>query len=223
MRVLRHVDLTLPLGPDAVVYPGDPRPRFTPASSLSEDGFVVHEVTVGSQSGTHVDAPSHVAAGGASVDRLEVGLFAGPGVLVDATAAGAGQPIGWDVFEPVAPRLGPGVLVLLHTGWVRHYGTPAWFAHPHLDPDACARVLATGVRTVLLDAPSIDPHGDDALPCHHLVADAGGVIGENLTGLDRVSWPDPFVVALPIPLTGLDGAPVRAVAFELAADPPEAS
>jgi len=108
--------------------------------------------------------------------------------------------------------------VLIHTGWARHYGTPAYFDHPFLHPDAVRRMLDRGVRTFCIDAPSIDPTPDHELAAHLLVADAGGVIGENFRNLELVDWPDPFVSCLPIKLEGADGAPVRAVAMELDGD-----
>ena len=103
-------------------------------------------------------------------------------------------------------------MVLLHTGWARHYGTPAYFDHPFLHPDTVLHLLGSGVRTFCIDAPSIDPTPDTFLRAHLLIADAGSIIGENFRNLDLVDWSDPFVSCLPIKLAGADGAPVRAVA-----------
>jgi kynurenine formamidase len=77
------------------------------------------------------------------------------------------------------------------------------------------------VRTICIDAINLDETPDDdhpgeGFPVHHLIARAGGVIGENLRHLERVDWADPFVMCLPIALEAADGAPVRAVAVELA-------
>jgi len=74
------------------------------------------------------------------------------------------------------------------------------------------------VRTFCIDAPSIDPTPDSSLAAHLLVADAGGVIGENFRNFELVDWPDPFVSCLPIKLVDADGAPVRAVAMQLDRD-----
>jgi len=122
----------------------------------------------------------------------------------------------------VADRLGEGVVVLLHTGWSRHYGTPAYFDNPFLDAGACRRILDSGVRTICIDAINLDETPDDdhpgeGFPVHHLIAGAGGVIGEILRRLEDVDWGDPFVMCLPIALEAADGAPVRAVAVELQA------
>jgi kynurenine formamidase len=142
---------------------------------------------------------------------------------VDARDAGPRGRITWEYVEPVASLIGPETIVLLHTGWAAAYGTPDYFAHPFLDADACRRLLERGVRTFCVDAINLDETPDDdhpgeGFPVHHLIARAGGVIGENLRNLDLVDWPDPFVLCLPIRLAGADGAPVRAVAVQFSAD-----
>ena len=60
------VDLSHPLDDDTPVYPGDPVARFEPATTISEHGYNVLHVRMGSQTGTHVDAPSSRKWNGAS-------------------------------------------------------------------------------------------------------------------------------------------------------------
>lgn len=221
MRVLRIVDLSVPVGPGTVIYPGDPEPALTVHSTIERDGFNLLDVHLGSQTGTHVDAPFHFEESGARIDELDLTLFTGPGVVVDATGMGPRGVVTWDHIEPVADRIDPGTIVLLHTGWDEHYGTPAYFENPYLDADACRRLLELGVRTIGLDALNLDETPDEehpgvGFPCHHLIADLGGVIIENLRGLGDIDFADPFVSVLPIRLEAADGAPVRAVAVELA-------
>lgn len=215
MRVRRIVDLSVPVGPDTPVYPGDPEPRLTPHATLRRDGYNLLALHLGSQTGTHVDAPYHVRADGSRVDALDLALCTGPATVLDLRGRPPHAPITPDQLGPDTP-LRP--IVLLHTGWARHYGTPAYFDHPFLHPDAVRHLLDRGVRTFCVDAPSIDPTPDSSLPAHLLVAAAGGVIGENFRNLERVDWPDPFVSCLPVKLVDGDGAPVRAVAIELDGD-----
>ncbi|WP_380169202.1 cyclase family protein [Jannaschia sp. R86511] len=229
-RVVALVDLSVPVGPGTAVYPGDPEPRLQVHSSIAREGFNLLSVSMGSQTGTHVDAPYHVLASGRSVDEVDLGRFAGPGVVVDATGLPPRGRITRDHLDPVRERIGPGVVVLLRTDWSAHRGRPGYFDHPFLDPDACRELLAAGVRTIGIDAISLDethldgpagadPAGPPALPCHHLVAAAGGVIAENLTDLVRLErLRDPLVCLFPVRLTGADGAPVRAVALQLSVD-----
>ncbi|WP_345474976.1 cyclase family protein [Actinoallomurus oryzae] len=220
MHVRRIVDLSVPLSASTQIYPGDPVPRIEPAATIEADGFNLLSLRLGSQTGTHVDAPYHFRADGARIDEMDLSLFAGEGAVIDVTGLAPRARITWESIAPAAGRLGPGVIALLHTGWPDRYGTPAYFDHPFLDADACRRMLGLGVRTFLLDFPNIDEtpdaaHPGEGFPAHRLIAAAGGVIGENLRGFEQIDF-TPFVSCLPLRLAGADGAPVRAVAMDLA-------
>jgi kynurenine formamidase len=220
MRVNRVVDLSVPVDGGTVVYPGDPVPRFEVHSRIEGQGFNLLEIHLGSQSGTHVDAPYHFEEQGLRIDEVPVDRFVGPGVVVDATGLPARGEITWEHVAPVADRIEPGVIVLLRTGWSAHYGHEEYFEHPYLTADACRRMLELGARSFCIDAINIDETPDDehpgvGFPCHHLISRADGVIGENFR-LDRLPDGEFLVACTPVRLTGADGAPVRAVAIELA-------
>lgn len=149
MRVRNVIDLCVPVDAGTVVYPGDPKPRFEQHSTIEADGFNLLEIHLGSQSGTHVDAPYHFEPDGLRIDEVPLDRFAGPGVVVDATDLGPRGEITWDHVAPVADRLEAGVVVLLRTGWSRHYGTPG------------------------------EDHPGVGFPCHHLISGLDGIIGEN--------------------------------------------
>ena len=59
-------------------------------------------------------------------------------------------------------------------------------------------------------------HPGLGFPVHHLVAEAGGVICENLTNLEAIGDDEAWISLLPIALARADGAPVRAVAVRFA-------
>jgi len=219
MQISRIVDLSFPLGPSTVTYPGDPRPEFRTHSTVERDGFNLLEVHMGSQTGTHIDAPRHFVDGAAVVEDLPLNRFVGRGVVVDATGLPPRGRIELAHVEPVLDHLDAATLVLIRADWEQHYGTPLWFAHPYLDSAACQAILATGARTILMDVMNIDETPDDdhpgeGFPCHHLIAAVDGVIGENLRGFGAIDWVDPLVSVLPLRMQDADGAPVRAVAMQ---------
>lgn len=221
MTVRRIVDLSRPLDAGTPVYPGDPPVRFSPHARVERDGFNLLRVEMGSQSGTHADAPFHFLEGGARIDEVDPTLFVGPGVVVDVRHRGEREAITAVDVEPWRAQLVPGVVVVLWTGWSERYGTAAYLDHPYLGEDACRVLLDAGVRTIGLDTPSIDETPDDEHPgagfgCHLLVAGAGGIVVENLARLEEIDFAEPFFSLLPLRLTGADGAPVRAVAMDLA-------
>jgi kynurenine formamidase len=219
MPIRRVVDLSMPLDARTPFYPGDPEPRICAAQTIAADGFNVARLELGSHSGTHCDAPYHFDPDGARLDELPLERFLGRGVVVDVAGLEPRAAIGWDRIAPHAAGLGPGVIVLLRTGWDAHRTSDAYFAHPYLDGDACARLLDLGVRTIGIDAINLDETPAGALDlarfrCHAQISAAGGVIVENLVGLDAVDFPDPLISVLPLSIPGGDGAPARAVAIE---------
>ena len=219
--VRRVVDLSVPLDDDTPVYPGDPPVRLAAAATIARDGYNLLAVHMGSQSGTHCDAPYHFLPGGPRVDALDLRLCTGPGVLVDVRGLADRTAIGVADVAPHLQAVGPGTIVVLHTGWSAYYGTPRYGDHPYLGADACRALIDRGVRTIGLDTPIVDEtpsdaHPDSGWPCHRMIAAAGGVVVENLTNLAAVDFPDPFLSMLPLRLAGADGAPVRAVALQLA-------
>lgn len=215
MRVRRIVDLSHVVSPDTQVYPGDPQPVFTPHATIGSDGYNLLHIEMGSQTGTHLDAPRHIRDDGESVDRLAPGRLVGRGVVLEARDAGPRSLLTPERWEEI--DLGPGDIALVHTGWSVNFGTDVYFDHPALSFDACRWLLDRGVGTIGIDAPSVDRTGDDALPAHHVLARAGAVICENLCNLAAIDFPDPLVSLLPIPFAGGDGAPVRGVAMQLEA------
>jgi len=222
MRINKVVDLSLVINAETQTYPGDPEARFLVHSTIERDGFNLLSVSMGSQTGTHVDAPYHFDESAPKIDEIPLDRFAGRGVIVDARGLGARGVITWEHVAPVAEQLEAGVIVLLHTGWSAHYGTPLYFENPYLDAGACARMIELGVRTFGIDAINIDETPDDehpgvGFPVHHLIADVGGVISENLTNLAAIDFDEPLVSLLPIAFEAADGAPVRAVALNVEA------
>lgn len=219
MKISRVIDLSVPLTSATQVYPGDPAVTFAPHSSIATDGFNLLAVTMGSQSGTHVDAPYHFDENTPRINEVTLEHFVGRGVVVDARSAGARGRVTTAHLAPILDLLKPGVIVLLHTGWSAHYGTPSYFDHPYLDREACALLLERGVRTIGIDAINLDETPDDehpgeGFPSHHLIAEAGGIIIENLTNLSQITAANTLISVFPLAFVGADGAPVRAVAIE---------
>jgi kynurenine formamidase len=221
LKVRRVIDLSHRVDEDTQIYPGDPAVRLEPATTITADGVNVLSVHIGSHSGTHVDAPYHFIEDGERIDTMDARLFFGPAVVMDVRGKGPRERITVEDLRPYEDRLSEGVVAVLRTGWDERYGTARYYDHPFLDRRAAQLIVDAGARTVAVDALNVDetvlegPH-PEGYPVHHLILGAGGVIAENLTNLEAVDFPDPFLSLLPMKLGGSDGAPVRAVAMEMA-------
>jgi kynurenine formamidase len=220
VRVRRVVDLSRRVDDATQVYPGDPEVRLEPATTLAAHGVNVLGVHIGSHSGTHVDAPYHFVEDGARIDELDPRLFVGPAAVLDVRGKGPRERVTAGDLRPYENRLSGGVIAVVRTGWEEHYGTPRYYDHPFLDRGAAQLLLDAGVRTLAVDALSVDEtvsEGEqpEGYPAHHLILGAGGVIAENLANLGAIDFPEPLISLLPLKLGGSDGAPVRAVAMEV--------
>ncbi|MFE9005880.1 cyclase family protein [Streptomyces sp. NPDC007875] len=216
---MRLIDLSVPVATGMPVYPGDPRVAIAPALSAADDGVNVLHLDMGSQSGTHVDAPFHIDDALPTLDQLPLERFWGRAVVVDARGAEPRTPLGPSLFEGCLSEGRPrtGDIVLVATGWSRHWGGEDYLAHPYLTREAAELLVAAGIRTVGIDALSVDATPADDLPAHRILCGAHAVIAENLTGLDPLldaqTAGEPIEVSLlPLRLPAADGAPVRAVA-----------
>lgn len=214
------IDLTHPIRSGMPVYPGDPEVRFSSALTIEHDGSAVTAVAFGSHTGTHLDAPAHLIAGGRTVDELLPGELVGDALVCDVSAAceampGAGSggridaaALGLEACASV-PRI-----VAIYTGWDRWFGDPGAPAHPMLCPDAARQLVQLGMRVLCVDTPSPDPaDAGDALPVHAIVLGADGCIVENVRGLAGLGR-HVGVGIFPLPLAGADGAPCRVVAWQ---------
>lgn len=212
------IDLSVPVVSGMPVYPGDPEVEIAPALTVAAEGVNVLGLHLGSQSGTHVDAPFHIDDALPTLDDLPLERFLGPAAVLDARGLPPSAPVTPAMLAAVAGRLAPGTVLLVATGWDEHWGTPQYLAHPYLDAETARLIVAAGVRTVGVDALSVDPTPAPAdLPAHRVLCGAHAVIAENLCDLgpllDAQAAGRPIEVSLfPLRLAGADGAPVRAVA-----------
>ncbi|KAI0343474.1 putative cyclase [Trametopsis cervina] len=226
------VDLSHTLNATTRVFPGDPVFSSCPHLTLSADGVNVQHISMGSHTGTHIDAPFHFIASGKTVDELPLDLLIGPTVVVDLTRTARGKDlqereiIQWNSIAPYEQRIkqyikaSSSVIVLLRTGWSAYWDSKKYVDHPYLSAEAAQQLIDIGVRVIGIDAFSpdqtlVDPQaGSDAtFEAHNIILGAGGIIAENLTNLDLIQDGDWTVSLTPLKLEGSDGSPVRACAW----------
>ncbi|HPW55326.1 MAG: cyclase family protein [Thermoanaerobaculaceae bacterium] len=209
---MRIIDLTHPLDADTPVYPGTASVRIEALTTVHEHGFAERLVTMASHAGTHMDAPAHLFPDGLTLDRVPPQHFVGTACVLDLTAAGPTVPLA--VLERQADRLVGSSIVLLRTGWDRHWGDPAYYrGFPVLSAESARWLGRRGLTTVGVDAISFDPLDEPDLPVHRLLLGAGLLLVENLTGLHDLPPAGFTLCCLPLPLADADGAPCRAVAI----------
>ena len=200
------IDISLPIGPDTPVWPGDPPVLVEPVARMAEgDPADVSRLALGTHTGTHVDPPAHFIPGAATVDALPLDVLVGPAVVAGFPAG----PLDGDTLAAAALPEGS-TRLLLKTG-----GDAG-----ALSPDGARWLVERGVRLVGADTLSIEPEAacpgvrgcppEEQYPVHRILLGAGVVIVE---GLDlAIVTPGLYqLVCLPLRIVRGDGAPARAV------------
>jgi arylformamidase len=201
------IDVSVPIRPDMPVYPGDPAPVLEPLGRLEDgDDANASRLVLGSHTGTHVDAPWHVLADGARLGDVPIDRMVGAARVADLR----GRPA-LDAAAVTALGLRAGEILLCRTDNSTRWRA-ADFAtdYVHLTEDAAAVLVASGVKTVGIDALSVEGVGSPGLPVHRRLLGGGVFVIE---GLDLSAAPPGryTLVCLPLHLPTLDGAPARAV------------
>jgi len=196
-------------------FPGDPQPRIKPADAASVP-WRVSELHLGTHTGTHVDAASHFFPEGKTIDQYPVERFVLPGLVVAALDLHDDQPIGVELLANALSLLPKGGGVIVRTDWDRFWGTEHYMRHPYLTSEATEGLVAAGAGLVGIDALNVDSTVQETIHAHETLLGNDILIVENLTRLALLRLGTVYRFSfLPLLLSGLDGAPVRAVAWEI--------
>lgn len=207
---MKLIDLTQLIEEKMSVFPGSPPPEIKQETSIEADGFRVATIKMNYHVGTHLDAPAHVIADGATLDEIPLENFAGGALVFDLPAEGE-IDLAW--LKAQAGSSTQAEYVILRTGWSRYWGSEAYFnGYPVLTKEAAKWLASFAVKGIGIDAISIDRIDSFDLPIHHILLGKGLLIVENLTRLDEVPRSFDFL-ALPLHIVGADGSPVRAAAL----------
>lgn len=239
---IRTIDLTQTLSEDTpvLVLPpefGQCAPfRREEISRYDERGVAWHwnNFTVGEHTGTHFDAPVHWVTGkdlpANAVDTIAPAEFVGPAVVIDCSAACAGNAdfvltvAAIEAWEAQHGRIPPRSWVLFRTDWSKRDGDAYTNrqvdgAHtPGPDPDACRFLIEQrdahgfGVETIGTDAGQAHLM-DPPYPAHTLFHGAGRYGLQCLENLDLLPPTGAVLVAAPLKIRDGSGSPLRVLAF----------
>lgn len=200
-------DISVDIRKGMPVFPKDPRFRSRQTKTLEKDGYCLHKIMMSDHTGTHVDAPSHFIAGGASVTDLSLELMNGRVRVVEINST---EKI--DVGELQQKVLVDDFRVLFKTKNSLLWSKRKKFKkdHIYMTPEAANYLVESGIKLVGFDYLSIDKFGEEAYPVHKILLGNQCVLIEslNLAEVDEGSFE---MSCLPLKLTGLDAAPARVV------------
>jgi arylformamidase len=200
------IDISQVLGPQTPVWPGDTPVECGVKWDHGEGSPVrVSWFRSSTHGGSHADAPLHYDRAGVAIDAVDLQAYLGRARVIDLRGCGTlvtAEMLRESLVDPVERVLLRTFERFPHDHW------PTGFAA--ISPDAIDLLAAHGVVLIGIDAPSLDPETSKSMDAHQAVRRAGMRVLEGLV-LDHVAAGDYELIALPLALSGLDAAPVRAV------------
>jgi kynurenine formamidase len=229
VRIINLIDLTHTLDSTIPTWEGDCGFNLIVESNY-QDGkppvqFCIQSFVCKAGIGTHLDAPRHSFAAGASVAQLPLKRLVCPLYVMDVSMRShADYQISVDdivAFEKQHGAIAAGGLFIGYTGWdmfwhdgvaYRNVDEDGVMHFPRFSIDAAALLLKRGVAGIGID--TLSPDGADyTFPVHQLILGNGGYIIENVAHAKLV--PPVGALAVVAPLKVKDGteAPIRLMAM----------
>jgi arylformamidase len=183
--------------------------------------------TLNDHFGTHLDAPIHIVPDSASVDQVDINRLVGEAVVIDCSFAN-GRGLTSADFERAKPRVKPGDIVLIYSaeqpGDIEDFIVDQTF----VTPDGADWLVRQGIKAV-----GVEPFGFENLyeglfvkdyynkqtpaphwPAHAICLKENVYILEGVGNLEQIVGERVHFSALPLPVPGSSGSPVRAVAWK---------
>ncbi|MBI4302747.1 MAG: cyclase family protein [Chloroflexi bacterium] len=202
------IDISVPLHDEMVHWPTDPPVKVERVSDMERgDRLTLSRLSMGSHTGTHIDAPLHFVRQGDGVDLMPVDACVGRARVIQINDAESIR-----IDELVPQQIHRGERLLFKT----RNSSYAWQNNKFVEDfvfmsrEAANFLAALKVRMVGIDYLSVGGFKRDGSEVHRALLEAGIWIIEGLD-LSQVE-PGKFdLICLPIRIAGGDGAPARAI------------
>ncbi|MGZ2258817.1 cyclase family protein [Roseobacter sp. A03A-229] len=222
------VDMTHKLSPEFPTFFGVPGISMEQQFNFAEHGFNLMNLNINEHTATHIDAPLHFSADGASVDEIPVGNLVVPLCVIDIAARAADDPDAQVTPDDLTAWISEHgdipdrACVAMHSGWAAKTDGPDYVGNdadgvkhfPGFHIEATQMLLEeTTAAAMAVDTLSLDhgPSADFATHYAWLPSNRYGI--ENLAGLGDVPAAGATLVVGAPNHVGGTGGPARIFAM----------
>jgi kynurenine formamidase len=202
---MRVIDLTHPISNSFPVYfPWHPKTELEKTANYKDHRCEVTRVSIGTHSGTHIDAPSHVYEGMPTMDQYNPNLWYVDAQVIDLTPREPRKSITKEEIQARLNRKGIGVII--KTGWDVQFGREDYYkTYPPISNDAAEFLVGMQVPVLAADTPF-------TLDVHYILLKKGIPLITNLNNTASLREGMVKLIAAPLLIKGGDGAPARVLA-----------
>ena len=201
------IDITVAIRDGMTHWPGDPPVRIERVQDLERgDSHSLSNLTMGSHSGTHIDAPAHFLKGAPSIDKMPPGVMLGPARVIEIADAESIKP---EELSRYRFRRGERILFKTRNSALWHRSDKFVEDFVYLTAEAARYLAGRGLAVVGVDYLSVGGYHRDGAEVHRALLGAGIWLIEGLD-LSAVEAGRYQLVCLPLKIENGDGAPARA-------------
>jgi arylformamidase len=211
-------DLTHLISQDMLVYPGDPQPEFEASATIEKEKVNVTRIVIGSHTGTHIDAQKHFIADGNGIDKEPLDKFIGEAVILDISNITVGSGITDANLDKYSNIVRANDIILLYTATSNKWRKDETIRNnfTYLELSAADWIVDHEIKCVGIDTLSGEKYGSkEGLSHKKLLSNGIGIIENLNSNLKKIIGMRMFLICMPLPLEGVDGAPTRAVVFNI--------
>jgi arylformamidase len=212
-RMMKIYDISIPISPEMVVWPADPKVELARVSSMDAGAHAnVSRLACGVHTGTHVDAPNHFLDDQRTVESLPVDILTGPAQVIQIPDEE--DFVTAQVLEAASVLKGT-IRLLVKTRNSKIWAGGGKEFHPEfvgIDEAGADWIVQHGIRLIGIDYLSVAPYKHSEIP-HQVLLKPGVIILEGID-LSTVQPGSYDLYCLPLKLVGSDGAPARAILVE---------
>ncbi len=202
---MKIYDITKTIDENMVVYKNldEKRPIFNITKDHENDGVRETTITIDVHTGTHLDAPLHMVAGGRTIDKMLLEPLIGNCKVIDFSHIK-------DVItreDLIEQHIEVGDILLFKTQ--NSFDKVFNFEFIYLGESGAKYLAKKKIKGVGIDGLGIE-RSQSGHKTHHILFEAGIYIIEGLE-LKDIKAGVYELIALPLKLKGLDASPVRAI------------
>lgn len=214
MPNLKIIDLTYDIEDSMLKFtaPWHPEIKVKQLGKIDVEGRETREITFGTHTGTHMDAPKHFIKDGKSIDQISLSKIIGKVSIFDFSFLLENECITADMLK----KLSINSRVIFKFGWGKNWGNDSFFKNwPYFTTDAISFLISKGIIFIGMDTPSPD---DSRIQFgslrdsenHKQLLKNEVVIVEYIANLDKISDYEGWnLIAMPLKIKGSDGSPAR--------------
>lgn len=216
---MKIIDLTHPIEEGMITFGAHWHPvvSIKQLGRINMEGRESREITFGTHTGTHVDAPLHFIDNGKSIDKISLDNLIGPIQIIDYSHLKENDA----VTKEMLMKINVTERMLFKFGWGKYWNQKKFYhEYPHFTKDAAEFLVSKNVKLLAYDTPSPDDSrtvlgSQNDSEIHKIFLRNSIILVEYLANLNAITnYMDWNIVVAPLKIRGADGSPARVFIYK---------